>query len=740
NFALLRKFISNKNIEKQVSIIAKIELKEMPQFKELIEQVDSENISIDFLRVNLKNAMVINYYCKIDNVLERVTQFKLSQLFEITSISANNIKSEDSLTKAFSKIIQYAYKNKLSTLSPEDKLDKIIDETNTQLSENIDLNYTKIFMKYIAQVLPNQRNSIKLSSKLTIDKLLNAAIKYEYSEGEMSIPENQYGLGYTNLMVIISEIIQYIEKDIDSSFTSQINLISIEEPETYMHPQMQERFIKNLENLINSMLSENNKNINCQIIVTTHSSHILNSKVHQGKKFDDINYVFEVSKEKEYYAQVVTVSNKSISGSSSNIEEDDFKFLKKHFKYGISEIFFADAVIFVEGITEYRLFQYLLDNDERLNGYFISLVLVNGAHGKVYLPLVKLLEIPCLIITDIDYKRTDEEKKGFVQISDQNKDIIANYEVYFKQVKDKVLNIVKPIAKEKGKFTHVKSLVKSIGFNEKIGGFFPENYLDYIKQSIVRDSVIHRVPEICRGVNNIVIDQVMPIDIKRVSKNTTISNLIGESTIECIHKARKNSSYFDDFKEFLKRYFETCDIEATTKERLIDKIITFQISDVMRSISPFYFYYYVKNAIQFPKEISEFKNSCQFQNSIFSGKYGNNLKKPIIIYPYIILSFQDSSIQGFYPTSFEEAYILSNLDNAMLQDILIEMNIISEENVINPSFSYEYQEKIGVNNKKSEFANKLLFKMLVEDDATKHPKIPDYLNQGIIALSSILGG
>ncbi|HFI0940610.1 TPA: ATP-dependent endonuclease, partial [Streptococcus suis] len=299
---LLRKFISNKNIEKQVSIIAKIELKEMPQFKELIEQVDSENISIDFLRVNLKNAMVINYYCKIDNVLERVTQFKLSQLFEITSISANNIKSEDSLTKAFSKIIQYAYKNKLSTLSPEDKLDKIIDETNTQLSENIDLNYTKIFMKYIAQVLPNQRNSIKLSSKLTIDKLLNAAIKYEYSEGEMSIPENQYGLGYTNLMVIISEIIQYIEKDIDSSFTSQINLISIEEPETYMHPQMQERFIKNLENLINSMLSENNKNINCQIIVTTHSSHILNSKVHQGKKFDDINYVFEVSKEKEYYS------------------------------------------------------------------------------------------------------------------------------------------------------------------------------------------------------------------------------------------------------------------------------------------------------------------------------------------------------------------------------------------------------------------------------------------------------
>ncbi|MGT2667028.1 ATP-dependent nuclease [Streptococcus rifensis] len=734
NLALLRRFISNKNIENQVEIIAKIELKEMLQFKELIEKTPSESISVDFIKEKLNQALVINYYCKIDNELERVTQFNLSQLFEITSISANNIKSEDGLTKAFSKIIQYAYKNKLSTLPPEYKLDKFIDDTNNQLSENIDLNYTQTFMKHVAKVLPKQSHSIKLSSKLTIDKLLSVAIQYEYSEDAMSVPENQYGLGYTNLMVIISEIIQYIEKDIDSSFTSQINIISIEEPETYMHPQMQEQFIKNLESLINSILSENKKEINCQIVVTTHSSHILNSKVHQGKKFDDINYV----REGEQGAEIITITNHSIAGGSRD-ENNDFKFLKKHFKYGISEIFFADGVIFVEGITEYRLFQYLLDNDERLNGYFISLVLVNGAHGKVYLPLVKLLEIPCLIITDIDYKRTDEEKKGFVQISDQNKYIIANYEVYFKQVKDKVLNILEPIAKEKRKFTHVKNLVKSIEFNEKIGGFFPENYLDYIKQSIVRDSVIHKVPKICRAVNNIAIDQVMPIDIKRVSKNTTISHLIGGSTIEYIFKAQKKSSYFDDFKEFLKSYFETCDSKINNKE-LIDEIITIQISDAMRSLSPFYFYYYVKNAVKFPKEINELKNSNQFQNSIFSGKYGNSLKKPITIHPDIILSFQDSSIQGFYPTSFEEAYILSNIDNAMLQDILIEMKIISEKNDINPSFSFAYQEKIAANNKKSEFANELLYKILLEDDNNKHPKLPDYLEQGIIALSSILGG
>ena len=42
-----------------------------------------------------------------------------------------------------------------------------------------------------------------------------------------------------------------MERYPDSSFNSKINLISIEEPETFMHPQMQELFIKNI-NFINA--------------------------------------------------------------------------------------------------------------------------------------------------------------------------------------------------------------------------------------------------------------------------------------------------------------------------------------------------------------------------------------------------------------------------------------------------------------------------------------------------------
>ncbi len=38
-------------------------------------------------------------------------------------------------------------------------------------------------------------------------------------------------------------------------------------------------------------MESRNKNVNSQLIITTHSSHILNSKIHSGNTFNNINYV-----------------------------------------------------------------------------------------------------------------------------------------------------------------------------------------------------------------------------------------------------------------------------------------------------------------------------------------------------------------------------------------------------------------------------------------------------------------
>lgn len=58
-----------------------------------------------------------------------------------------------------------------------------------------------------------------------------------------------------------------------------------------MHPQMQELFIKRINDAINELLNDKYKNLNSQLIITTHSPHILNSKIHNGYSLNNINYV-----------------------------------------------------------------------------------------------------------------------------------------------------------------------------------------------------------------------------------------------------------------------------------------------------------------------------------------------------------------------------------------------------------------------------------------------------------------
>lgn len=362
---------------------------------------------------------------------EKRTGFSLSNLIELTSISANKVISDTCLSNAFSKIVDYRYKNVIGTELAEE-VDGEIVTINETLTKGIEKHHTKSINDSIKQMLSGDKCTVLLKSDLSFKKLIQNVLKYEYLEKENSIPENQFGLGYTSLMMIVAEIITYIEKFPTSSFNSQINLIAIEEPETYMHPQMQELFIKNVNDMISSLLENSNKHVNSQIIITTHSSHILNSKIHMGKKMDNIAYIADINnhataicltddiilKELEKNAKRKFIDSK-VEGTEiteedgkklKEVELSNLKFLKKHIKFKVSEMFFADAVIFVEGITEYTVLQYYISQNEILNQYYISIFLVDGAHAKVYDSLINKLKIPSLIVTDIDIKRQKWER------------------------------------------------------------------------------------------------------------------------------------------------------------------------------------------------------------------------------------------------------------------------------------------------------------------------------------------
>ncbi len=374
---------------------------------------DIGNIGIgkydEYIELLRKATFKAKYY---DTTGEPVKNFRLKQLIELKPINANIIKDEKCLSRAFNKIVKY----RVDKLGQGTDIDNILSTFNTSVTNNLKDKHTDRINTSVSKIESAEHIKVHLRSDATFEKLMTDVVKYEYVENNQNIPENQFGLGYTNLMMIIAELIDYMEQYPEDAFNSQINLISIEEPENHMHPQMQENFIKSINEAISSLLETGNKRVNSQLIITTHSSHVLNSKIHSGSSFDFINYITAINNA----SKVICLTDELVRPTRSKdpIErEKDFAFLKKHIKYKVSELFFSDAVIFVEGITEEVLLHYYIENDSYLSNRYLSIFNINGAHGLVYHDLIKILSVPTLVITDLDIKRCKDEKEDCINIT-----------------------------------------------------------------------------------------------------------------------------------------------------------------------------------------------------------------------------------------------------------------------------------------------------------------------------------
>lgn len=337
--------------------------------------------------------------------------FRIRDLIDLKVIKANLDDGETSLSSVFNKIVQYR-------LRDEDdenriRLESEILKINNFMDEHVGNSHNDAVNKVVSEITDKQNMLVHLKSDLDFKSLFSKLISYEFEENDNFIPESQFGLGYSNLMKILGQIIDYVEQYEESKTHDKVNLICIEEPENFMHPQMQELFIKNIDDALAVLLgAQPDKNINSQLIITTHSSHIVNSKIHSSNTFNNINYITTCE---DGFSHVVTLNDNKISGGGTQFGGDknrlnELKFLKKHIKYKVSELFFSDAVVLVEGITEEHLLQYYINESKELHKHSISLFNINGAFAHIYKPLIDLLKIPCLVVTDLDIKRSKADK------------------------------------------------------------------------------------------------------------------------------------------------------------------------------------------------------------------------------------------------------------------------------------------------------------------------------------------
>ncbi|NOT78918.1 MAG: ATP-dependent endonuclease [Bacteriovoracaceae bacterium] len=231
----------------------------------------------------------------------------------------------------------------------------------------------------------------------------NANLYYSIDGAASELPDKYNGLGFKNLIFMILELLDFHSKWIQEDTPCPLHIIVIEEPEAHLHSQLQQVFTRKVFEII----SENTPqelNLNNQIIITTHSPHII-----YESGFTPIRY-FRRSLESGRLptSEVLNLSTfLKEKDNASTEEKKEFlttkNFLQQYMKLTHCDLFFADAVILVEGNVERLLLPLMIEKSApKLKTKYLSILEVGGAFAFKFKELIEFLGSTTLIVTDLD--------------------------------------------------------------------------------------------------------------------------------------------------------------------------------------------------------------------------------------------------------------------------------------------------------------------------------------------------
>ena len=271
---------------------------------------------------------------------------------------------------------------------------------------------------------------IRLSSKLNLTETLthDSSVQFDLANPSASenstVPERYNGLGYQNLISMFFSLIRFRDEwmrvgkagKIETSGESTIeplHLVFIEEPEAHLHAQVQQVFIKRAYELLRNHndLRNGSSLFSTQLIVSTHSSHIAHEV--------DFTCLRYFQRKADCPRDEIPSSKvKNLSSVFGN-DNDTKKFATRYLRTTHCDLFFADAVILVEGPAERMLIPNFIRRKEydKLSRSYISLLEIGGSHAHRLKPLIETLGIPTLIITDLDTIQADKPSKARPQLS-----------------------------------------------------------------------------------------------------------------------------------------------------------------------------------------------------------------------------------------------------------------------------------------------------------------------------------
>jgi predicted ATP-dependent endonuclease of OLD family len=246
----------------------------------------------------------------------------------------------------------------------------------------------------------------------------NAAVQYEVvprrrSGGvdvpELTLPEEYNGLGYQNLISMVFKLMGFRdawmrvgkagkshEAEGTERFLPPLQLVLVEEPEAYLHAQVQQVFLKKAYEVLRNHndLREAN-NLTSQLVISTHSVHI----AHEC----DFSWI-------RYFRRLPATTGTGVPTSAIinlsevfGTENETQRFVTRYLRATHCDLFFADAAILVEGSAERMLIPAFIRRDfAKLHRCYTTLLEIGGSHARQLRPLIEHLGLITLIITDLD--------------------------------------------------------------------------------------------------------------------------------------------------------------------------------------------------------------------------------------------------------------------------------------------------------------------------------------------------
>lgn len=335
----------------------------------------------------------------------------VSRLIQIDMISAQRHVDDTETIQAvkLSKLLYSHYKKYIQQQNLEEfeAIENAISDSSDDLTKKYEESFRPLIehLRKFGYPQGNTKPDLHIKAEMNSETIYrdNTKIYYSTSENgpdENLLPERYNGLGYKNLIFIVLQLESFRASiGTDSVNRPGIHLIGIEEPEAHLHPQMQEVFINEISNTLS-----NNNEWTEQVILSTHSSHIIsNSTFLPIRYFKKCPAGIEIKDMSQLSAYIL----ESVKGDTSK-RDVTLEFLRRYVRLNHCDLFFADKAILVEGRVEKLLLPTMISKiaaEENFHGFdrqFVTLLEIGGDYAHKINPLIQFIELPTLVIADLD--------------------------------------------------------------------------------------------------------------------------------------------------------------------------------------------------------------------------------------------------------------------------------------------------------------------------------------------------